>query len=150
MKVILLEEVKKLGKKGQQVDVADGYARNFLIRNKLAVEATAHSQAILNQQKEDAKATDARLRSEAQALADRLTHLRLSFTVKTGQDGKVFGSISTKQIAEALLKTHQIEIDKRKFVAHEPLNQLGTHRIKLDLYKGVMAELVIDLKAQSL
>jgi len=147
MKVILLEDVKKLGKKGQQIEVADGYARNYLIRNKLAVGATAQSQAILEKQKESEKQQDAQLRSEAEALKVKLAAIRLTFMVKSGQDGKVFGSISTKQVADELAKTHKLSIDKRKFVAHEPLNQLGTHRVQVDLYKGILADITIDLKS---
>ncbi len=147
MKVILLEDVKKLGKKGQQIEVADGYGRNYLIRNKLAVAATTQSQAILEQQKEAEKQLDAQLRSEAEALKIKIAKLRLTFLVKSGQDGKVFGSISTKQIADELAKSHAITIDKRKFVAHEALNQLGTHRVQVDLYKGILADITIDLKS---
>jgi large subunit ribosomal protein L9 len=149
MKVILLEDVKKVGKKGQEVEVADGYARNFLIRNKLAVAATAQSQAILQQQKEAAKESDAQQRQNAQALKETLAKLRLRYDVKVGQDGKVFGSISTKQIVESLMSEHNIQLDKRKFLAHEPLNQLGTHRLKVDLYKGVIAEVIVDLASQT-
>ena len=147
MKVILLEDVKKVGKKGQQVEVADGYARNFLFRNKLAVSATAQSQAILQQQKEDAIKQDEQARNDAEKLKASLAKLRLSFDMKAGQDGKLFGSISTKQIVDELSKKHQITVDKRKFVDYEALNQLGTHLVKVDLYKGIIATITIDIKA---
>jgi large subunit ribosomal protein L9 len=147
MKVILLEDVKKLGKKGQQIEVADGYARNYLFPNKLAVSATAQSQAILQQQKETLLKQDQQARNDAEELKEKLAQIRLSFEMKAGVDGKLFGSISTKQIADELAKQHQITIDKRKFVAFEALNQLGTHLVKVDLYKGIIATITIDIKA---
>lgn len=148
MKIILLEDVKNVGKKGNILEVADGYARNFLIRNKLAVEATAQSKLILekqNQQKIEQEKEDIR---NAEALKHKLAELTLVFPVKTGENGKVFGSVSSKQIAEELLKKHKITIDKRKILDEGPFNTVGFYNVKIELHKQVVAVIKIQLKAQ--
>ena len=148
MKIILIEDVKNVGKKGELKDVADGYARNFLIRNRLAVEATAHSKAILEQQKQDKIDQEIEDIKKAEALKEKLTAITLVFPVKTGEGGKVFGSISSKQIAEELVKKHQITIDKRKILDNGPFNDLGYSDIRIELHKKVIGTIKIHLKAQ--
>ena len=148
MKIILIEDVKNVGKKGELKDVADGYARNFLIRNRLAVEATAHSKAILEQQKQDKIDQEIEDIKKAEVLKEKLTTITLVFPVKTGEGGKVFGSISSKQIAEELVKKHQITIDKRKILDNGPFNDLGYSDIRIELHKKVIATIKIHLKAQ--
>lgn len=148
MKIILIEDVKNVGKKGELKEVADGYARNFLIRNRLAVEATAHSKAILEQQKQDKIDQEIEDIKKAEALKEKLKSITLVFPVKTGEGGKVFGSISSKQIAEELSKKHQITIDKRKILDDGPFNDLGFSDIKIELHKKVVGTIKIHLKAQ--
>ena len=148
MKIILIEDVKNVGNKGELKDVADGYARNFLIRNRLAVEATAHSKAILEQQKQDKIDQEIEDIKKAEALKEKLTTITLVFPVKTGEGGKVFGSISSKQIAEELVKKHQITIDKRKILDNGPFNDLGYSDIRIELHKKVIGIIKIHLKAQ--
>ena len=148
MKIILIEDVKNVGKKGELKDVADGYARNFLIRNRLAVEATAHSKAILEQQKQDKIDQEIEDIKKAEVLKEKLTTITLVFPVKTGEGGKVFGSISSKQIAEELVKKHQITIDKRKILDNGPFHDLGYSDIRIELHKKVIGTIKIHLKAQ--
>lgn len=148
MKIILIEDVKNVGKKGELKEVADGYARNFLIRNRLAVEATAHSKAILEQQKQDKIDQEIEDIKKAEALKEKLTAITLVFPVKTGEGGKVFGSISSKQIAEELVKKHQVTIDKRKILDNGPFSDLGYSDIRIELHKKVIGTIKIHLKAQ--
>ena len=148
MKIILIEDVKNVGKKGELKEVADGYARNFLIRNRLAVEATAHSKAILEQQKQDKIDQEIEDIKKAEALKEKLTAITLVFPVKTGEGGKVFGSISSKQIAEELAKKHQVTIDKRKILDNGPFSDLGYSDIRIELHKKVIGTIKIHLKAQ--
>ena len=135
MKVILLSDVKNLGKKGDIVKVADGYGRNFLIRQHLAVEATKKSMEILDEQKLQESLEEKQLEANAEALKARLAKLTLEFKVKSGKDGRVFGSVSTKQIAEQLMQKYEIKIDKRKVIDSAPIASMGYTDVKLDVYK---------------
>jgi large subunit ribosomal protein L9 len=146
MKIILLSDVKNVGKKGEVKDVADGYARNFLIKNKLAVPATQQSQAILESQIQQKADAEAKAIDDAKALKEQLAHITLTFTLKTGEKGRTFGSISSKQIAEELLKQHKITLDKRKIVENEALNTLGTAILDVHLHRTVTAQLKIVIK----
>ena len=137
MKVILLADVKNVGKKDQTVEVSDGYAVNFLFPRKLAVQVTKKSVEVLENQKEERRENDARNKAEAQELAKRLDKITLIFKVKTGREGKLFGAISLKQVTEELNKQHGIDIDKRKFIDKGPLDELGFYHLKVELYKGV-------------
>lgn len=148
MKIILLEDVKNVGKKGEIVEVADGYGRNFLVRNKLAVEATAQSKLILEKQKQQKIEQEKEDIKNAEALKLKLAEITLVFPVKTGDNGKVFGSVSSKQIAEDLIKKHKITIDKRKILDEGPFNTLGFYNIKIELHKQVIATIKIQLKEQ--
>lgn len=148
MKIILLEDVKNVGKKGEIVEVADGYGRNFLVRNKLAVEATAQSKLILEKQKQQKIEQEKEDIKNAEALMLKLAEITLVFPVKTGDNGKVFGSVSSKQIAEELIKKHKITIDKRKILDEGPFNTLGFYNIKIELHKQVIATIKIQLKEQ--
>lgn len=148
MKIILLEDVKNVGKKGEIVEVADGYGRNFLVRNKLAVEATAQSKLILEKQKQQKIEQEKEDIKNAEALKLKLAEITLVFPVKTGDNGKVFGSVSSKQVAEELIKKHKITIDKRKILDEGPFNTLGFYNIKIELHKQVIATIKIQLKEQ--
>ena len=144
MKVILLADVKKLGKKDQIIEVSDGYAVNFLFPRRLAVQVTKKSVEVLDNQQEERKELAAKMKADAEELAKKLDTITLTFKVKTGREGKLFGAISLKQVAEELAKLG-IEIDKRKFVDKGPLDELGFHHIGVELYKGVIAKVHVQI-----
>ena len=145
MKVILLQDVKNVGKKGQTIEVSDCYANNFLLPKRLGVNATKRSVEILDKQKEDARILDEKNRKEAEELKEKLKTITLEFTCKTGKDGKLFGSVSSKQVVEKLKTSYGITIDKRKFVDKETVNTLGVTILKNELYKGVVAEIKVHV-----
>lgn len=140
MKIILLADVKGVGKKGQTIDAKDGYAKNYLIPRKLAVISTDTNQKILAKNNAAEDARQLTLKEEAEALAKRLEHINVEFKAKVGSDGRMFGSISPKQIEEGLQKQWGITIDKRKFIDKYPANALGYTRLKIELYKGSAGE----------
>lgn len=148
MKVILLADVKKVGKKDQIIEVSDGYAQNFLIARKLAVQVTAKSKEVLQKQQDDEAARQAQLRAEATVLSEKLAKITLEFTVQSGKDGKMFGNISLKQVADQLQNNYGIEIDKRKFIDKGPLDILGFHHLKIELYKGVVGTINVHIKSK--
>ena len=148
MKVILLADVKKLGKKDQTIEVSDGYAVNFLFPRKLAVQVTKKSVEVLENQQEQRRENDAKMKADAQELAKKLDTLTLTFKVKTGIGGKLFGAVSLKQVAEELSKQFGINIDKRKFVDKGPLDQLGFHHLGVELYKGVFGKVHVHLEEE--
>ena len=136
MKGILLSDVKNVGKKDEVVEVADGYARNFLIKRKLAVAQTQGSMQVLGRQQEEARLREDELEKEAQKTKERLEKIVLECQIKTGNGGRSFGSISTKQIAEQLAKEHDIHIDRRKILGHDSISSLGDSDLKVDLYRN--------------
>lgn len=146
MKVILTQDVKKLGKKGDIVNVADGYGQNFLIKNKLAVLATEHGKEIVAQNKEQERLQNLENKKKAEELKETLENITLEFALSSGKDGKTFGSVSTKNVAEELLKTYDIKIDKRKFINARPIQALGYTNLKIELYKDVVATIKVHLK----
>ena len=146
MKVILTQDVKKVGKKGDIVNVADGYGQNFLIKNKLAVLATEHGKEIVAHNKEQERLQDLENKKKAEELKETLENITLEFALSSGKDGKTFGSVSTKNVAEELLKTHDIKIDKRKFIIARPIQALGYTNLKIELYKDVIATIKVHLK----
>lgn len=143
MKVILKQDVKKVGKKGEVVEVSDGYARNFLIARGLAVQSTKKSIEILGEQKAEEAALEAKREEEARQTAALLETMTLDFHVKSGAEGRVFGSVSTKQIAEELAKKN-IKIDKKKILDTAPIQSLGTTKVRVELHKNVIG--VINVK----
>lgn len=145
MKVILKTDVKKVGKRGEVVEVSDGYARNYLIARGLAVASTEKSLEILSGQKEAEKELDEQRRKEAQELAAKLEKMMLTFQVNTGKDGKVFGSVSTKQIVQQLQK-QGVKVDKKKFLDTYPVASLGVTKVRVELYKGVIGTVNVQLK----
>lgn len=145
MKVILLADVKKLGKKDQTIEVSDGYAVNFLFPRHLAVQVTKKSVEVLENQQEQRRENDAKMKAEAEQLAKRLDAITLVFKVKTGREGKLFGAISLKQVAEELQKQFNIEVDKRKFVDKGPLDELGFYHLGVELYKGVIGKVHVQV-----
>lgn len=147
MKVILLQDVKNVGKKGQTVDVSDGYANNYLLPRRLGVNATKRSVEILDKQKEDARKLDEENRKKAEQLKEVLKGIVLSFELKAGKDGKLFGSVSSKQVVDLLKAKHNITVDKKKFIDKEVVNTLGYTTLKNELYKGVVAEIRVNVIA---
>ena len=131
MKVILLSDVKKVGKKGDIVNVADGYGQNFLIKNKLAVLATETGKNIVAQDKENQRLQDLENKKKAEELKAVLEALTLEFYLSSGKDGRTFGSVSTKNIVEELSKKHNIKVDKRKFINAHPIQSLGYTQLKI-------------------
>ena len=147
MKVILLADVKKLGKKDQTIEVSDGYANNFLFPRRLAVPLSKKSAEVLETQQEERKEQAAKMKADAEELAKKLETITLVFKVKTGREGKLFGAVSLKQVADELNK-QGIDIDKRKFVDKGPLDQLGMWHLSVELYKGVFGKVHVDIKAE--
>ena len=145
MKVILLADVKKVGKKDQTVEVSDGYANNFLFPRHLAVQVSKKSVEVLENQQEQRRENDAKMKADAQELAKKLDAINLEFKVKTGREGKLFGAISLKQVADELNKQYGIDIDKRKFVDKGPLDQLGYFHLGVELYKSVIGKVHVHL-----
>lgn len=145
MKVILLQNVKNVGKKDQTVEVSDGYAVNFLFPRRLAVQVTKKSVEVLENQQEEARENEAKAKADAEALAKRLEGITLEFKVKTGKEGKLFGAISLKQVAEELEKQYKITVDKRKFVDKGPLDVLGFWDLRVELHKGVIGKVKVHI-----
>ena len=138
MKVILLKDVKNVGKKDQEVEVANGYAANYLFPNKLAVALTETGRHIRDEELKRKQQEEAQKVSQAQALVGQLQSITLEFTAKSSGDGRMIGTISTKQIVEALKEHHHIVVDKRKFIDHYLVNAFGFTRLKIELHKGVV------------
>lgn len=145
MKVILIEDVKSLGKKGQIVNVNDGYARNFILPKKLGLEATTKNLNDLKLQKanEDKRAQE--LLDEAKAFAENIKDKVLALSIKTGEGGKTFGSISTKEIAQAAKDQYGIEVDKKKLQLSEPIKTVGTHMVSYRVHPKVIAEITVKV-----
>lgn len=145
MKVILTEDVKSLGKKGEIVEVSDGYARNFILPKNKGVEATA---ANLNTRKLQ-KANEEKVAKEnleaAKELREKLLAAPVTIKIKAGEGGKLFGAIATKEIAAALKEQHGLDVDKKKIVLDDPIKELGTHTVKVKLHKDVTAELTVKV-----
>ncbi len=145
MKVILKQDIKGTGKKDEIINISDGYARNFLFPKNLAVEANAENMAKLKAKQQSQQFKKGQEKEEAQKLAEKMGKIMLTFPVKVGENGKVFGGISTKEIADNLQKTHQITVDKKKIEMKEAIKELGTKTIKIKLYEGVIANLKINV-----
>ena len=145
MKVILLKDVKGIGKKDEIVTVKDGYAANYLIPNGLAVAHSTKSVEILDKQKADRAEEVRQLTLKAQEVAKRLETITLEFEAACGADSKMFGSISTKQIEQELKAKHSIEIDKRKFLDKTAVDRLGYTKLRIELYKGVVGTVTVHV-----
>lgn len=146
MEVILLEDVKSLGKKGEIVKVNDGYARNFILKKKLGVEATAaHKNDLQLQKANEAKIAKEKL-EEAKAFAEELKDKSVTLSIKSGKDGRTFGSVSTKEIAQAAKDQLGYDLDKKKMQLAIPIKQAGTFHVSLKLHKDVTGELTVIVK----
>ena len=133
MKVILQQDVKGQGKKGQLVEVSDGYARNFLLPKKLAVAATAENINTMKQQEKARKAQEAAEKAEAEALAKQLEGVMVKIPAKAGEGGRLFGAVNAKEISEALSAQHGLNIAKTKLVLDEPIKACGGYQVKAKL-----------------
>lgn len=146
MKVILLQDVKALGKKGQTVNVSDGYARNFILPKKFGVEATASNANDLKLQKANEAKIAKELLEQAQAFAEDIKEKFVTVTIKTGEGGRTFGSVSTKEIAAAAKAQLGIEIDKKKLQLAEPIRTLGVTIVPYKVHPKVVAQLTVKVK----
>jgi large subunit ribosomal protein L9 len=148
MKVILLQDVKNVGKKDQIVEVSDGYGRNFLIARKLAVMLTDKGLQIRDEKNAAIQNEENRKRDEALKVAEQLKGIDLEFLGKFSGDGRMFGSISPKQIVEQLKDKYNITVDKRKFIDHYAVNAVGFTRLKIELSKGVVGIINVHVSEQ--
>ena len=146
MKVILTADVKSLGKKGEIVDVSDGYARNMLLPKKLGVEANAKNINDLKLQKANEDKVAKEILEQARALAADIAEKSITVSIKVGEGGKTFGSVSSKENAEAVKEQMHLDIDKKKIQLKEQIKTLGTHIVSVKLHPEVTAELKVSVK----
>lgn len=146
MKIILLQDVKSLGKKGQTVEVSEGYARNFILPKKLGVEANAKNMNDLKLQKAHEEKVAKEQLEEAKALAARIETLTVEATIKSGKDGRTFGSVSSKEVAVALKEQHGIEVDKKKISLDDAIRTVGTSIVTVKLHREVSAKLTVKVR----
>lgn len=148
MKVVLLQDVKDLGKKEEIVSVSDGYARNFLFPRKLAVEATdGRLREIADKKSAEKNRKDKELQA-AKELADKLNKVEVYIKTKAGEHGKLFGSITGKDIADAVKAQHKIELDKKKIVMHDPIKSVGSYQVEVKVYPEVSAKVNVKISEE--
>ena len=145
MKVILKADIKGVGKKDEIINASDGYARNFLFPKNLAVEANAENMSKLKAQKDSNQFKRNTEKEEAKKLAEKLTKIMTRIEVKTGENGKIFGGVSAKEIAESLEKQHGIKINKKKMDLKETIKTLGIHTVDVKLFEGVYGKIKVDV-----
>ena len=145
MEVILLQDVKSLGKKGEIVKVSDGYARNFILPKKLGVEKTAKSMNDLKLQKAAEEKHRQEVLAEAKALGEQIKKQSVTLKIKSGEGGRTFGSVSTKEIAVAMKEQLKLDVDKKKLVLPEPIRTLGTTIVPVRLHPEVTTELTVKV-----
>lgn len=148
MKVILLQDVKSVGKKGELVNVSDGYARNFIFKKNLGVEATPKNLNDLKLQKQNEEKVAAENLAEAQAFAKELETKSIEVSIKAGQDGRVFGSVSTKEIAAEAKSQLGYDLDKKKMQLKDSIKNIGTYHVPIRLHPKVTAELKVIVKGK--
>ena len=146
MKIILLQDVKALGKKGETVDVSDGYARNCILPKKLGVEANAKNMNDLKLQKAHEEKVAKEQLEEAKALAEKMAEMEVILSIKSGKDGRTFGSVSTKEIAVALKEQHGLTIDKKNLLLDEPIRTVGTTIVGVKLHREVTAKINVRVR----
>ncbi|WP_105617369.1 50S ribosomal protein L9 [Vallitalea okinawensis] len=146
MEIILLQDVKKLGKKGELVKVSDGYAKNYILPKKLGVEATKSAKNdLMLKEKADNKRKQEEFEA-AKQLAEELKEKKVVISVKAGEGGRLFGSVTTKEIAKAAKDQLKLSLDKKKFQLDEPIRSLGNHIIPIKIHPKVMGELTVTVK----
>ena len=149
MKVILQQDVRGQGKKGQMIEVAEGYARNYLLPRKLAVPATADAMNTMRLQEKAKKAEEARLKAEAEAMVEKLKGAVVKVGAKAGANGKLFGAVPSKEVSDALQSQHGIELAKNKIVMEEPIKSYGSYELKAKLgfeISGTVYVVVVEEK----
>ena len=146
MKVILTQDVRGQGKRGQMIEVSDGYARNFLLPRKLAQEATADNINTMRMNDKATQARQAKERAEALELRNRMKDMTVVVTAKGGGAGRLFGSVTNTEVSEALAKQAGVQLDKRKIVLDEPIKSVGVYTVKCKLGYEINAELKIEVK----
>ena len=146
MKVILKADIKGVGKKNEVINASDGYARNFLLPKNLAVEANAENMRKLQAQKDANQYKKDTEKEEAKKIAEKMAKISIRVEVKAGENGKIFGGVSAKDIAESLEKQHKIKIDKKKVDLKETIKTLGIHTVEIKLYEGVIGKIKVDVR----
>lgn len=145
MKVILKADIKGVGKKDEVINASDGYARNFLFPKNLAVEANTENMSKLKAKQDSKNFQKEQEKAESIRIADKLSKISLRIKVKSGENGKIFGGVSTKEIAQELEKQHGIVVDKKKIDLKEAIKTLGIRTIEIKLYEGVIGKLKVDI-----
>lgn len=145
MKVILTQDIKGVGKKDEIINANDGYARNFLLPRKLAVEANNQNMSLLQGRKDAAEFKKEQEKEAANQIKEKLAKIMLTIKVKAGENGKIFGSITSKEIATELKNQYHIEIDKKKIGLKEAIKELGTFTVEIKLYEGIVGKLKINI-----
>ena len=146
MKVILKADIKGVGKKDEVINASDGYARNFLFPKNLAVEANAENMSKLKAKKDSNAYKKSQEKEEAKKIAEKLSKILLKIPVKAGENGKIFGGVSSKEIAENLEKQYNIKVDKKKIDLKETIKTLGVHNVDVKLYEGVSGVIKVDVR----
>ena len=146
MTVILIEDVKSLGKKGELVNVNDGYARNYILAKKLGVEATPKNLNDLKLKKANEEKRAKEIYEEAAAFAERLSKMEVNVSIKAGEGGKIFGSVSSKEIAQAAQEQLGVELDKKKMQLPSPIKSVGTQMVPIRLHPKVTAQLKVNVR----
>ena len=146
MKVILLQDVKGKGKKGQMIEISDGYARNYMLPRKLATEATPDAVNTMRMNDKATQERQAKERAEALEIRNRMKDMTVVVTAKGGGAGRLFGSITNNEVAEALAQQQGIQLDKRKIVLDEPIKQAGLYTVKCKLGYEINADLKVEVK----
>ncbi len=145
MKVILLDNIKGVGKKDEVINASDGYARNFLFPKKLAVEANKENMSKLKAKQDSKTFKKEQDKEEAKKIAQKMSKIILKISVKSGENGKIFGGVSSKEIAENLEKQHNIKVDKKKIDLKETIKELGIKTVDIKLFEGVIGKIKIDV-----
>ena len=145
MKVILLENIKGVGKKDEIINASDGYARNYLFPKKLAVEANTENMSKLKSRENADKYRKDQERKQAEEIAKKMQGIMLKVKVKAGENGKIFGGVTSKEISDELKKQYQIEVDKKKILLSENIKNLGMFVVDIKLYEGVLGKLKVDV-----
>lgn len=148
MKVILLQDIKGKGKKGQMIEASDGYARNYLLPRKMAIEATADNVNTMKMNDKAKAEQQARDKAQAQAFADKLKDIVVEIPAKAGAGGRLFGSITSQEVAEALKAQHHIIVDKKKIVQDEPIKSFGTFTLKAKLGFEIVGNITVHVSEQ--
>ncbi len=147
MKVILTQDIKGVGKKDEIINANDGYARNFLLPRKLAVEANSQNMSLLQGRKDSANFKKEQEKENALKLQEKLTKIMLNVKVKAGGNGKIFGSITSKEIATELKSQYNIEVDKKKILLKDSIKEIGIFNIEIKLYEGIIGKLKVNIIA---